>query len=162
MRSAVFPGTFDPIHSGHVDVIERGLRLFDRVVVAVAAGHHKSSLFSPAERIEIVEEVVGHHKGVEVKAFDGLLVDLSAEVNSPVVLRGIRNLTDYEFETQMAFMNRMMRPELELIFLPADKNYAHINSTLVREIARLGGDISGFVPPAIAEAVRKKLGRNQG
>ena len=161
MRIAIFPGTFDPIHSGHVDVIERGLRLFDRIVVAVASGHHKSSLFNPEERIEIVREVTGECEGVEVRAFDGLLVDLCAAVGSDVVLRGIRNLTDYEFETQMAFMNRMMRPDLELVFLPADKNHAHINSTLVREIARLGGDITGFVPPSVAGAVHSKLERDR-
>lgn len=158
MRTAVFPGTFDPIHSGHVDVIERGLRLFDRVVVAVAAGHHKSSLFTPPERVDIVNDVVGSLPGVSVETFDGLLVDLSAAVDSQVVLRGIRNISDYEFETQMAFMNRRMRPELELVFLPADQNHAHINSTLVREIARLGGDISSFVPQAVVDAVRRKLG----
>ncbi len=156
MRSAVYPGTFDPIHNGHRDLIERALRLVDRLVIGVAAGHHKNALFSLPERIDLVREVVTDLDGIEVTPFEGLLVDFARISKSRFVIRGLRAPSDYEFETQMAFMNRRMDPDLDVLFLPADEKCAYLNSSLVKEIARLGGDISSFVPASVLDRILAK------
>jgi len=149
----LYPGTFDPITNGHLDLIERAARLFDLVIVAVADSPGKSPLFDVDTRVELVEEVVSDLKNIEVCGFSGLLVDLAKEKNANVLLRGLRAVSDFEYEFQLANMNRHLSPELESLFLTPSEQYSFISSTLVREVASLGGDISQFVP----KAVQKKL-----
>ncbi len=157
MRTALFPGTFDPIHSGHLNLIERGARIFDRVIVGVAEGHHKNPLFSKRERLDLARRVVDSD-GVEVKPFSGLVVDFARAEGASVILRGVRTGADFEYESRMAFMNRRLGGGVEVVFLPAHSEYAHIHSSLVREIARLGGFTAPFVPEAVAERIAGKLG----
>lgn len=160
MRSILYPGTFDPVTNGHMDLIERGARLFDRVVVGVAAAHHKDRpLFSIEERVEMIRAASRRFETVEVRPFESLLVDFAREVGATAVLRGLRAISDYEFETQMAFMNRRLAPGIEIVFLPADERYTFVNSSLIKEIARLGGDVSAFVPADVRERLADKLGR---
>ncbi len=159
MSTILYPGTFDPVTNGHMDLIVRGRRLFDRVVVGVAAAHHKSGVFfSAEERRAMLEESVRGMDGVEVLSFDGLLVDFARSVGAKAILRGLRAMSDYEFETQMAFMNRRLDEEMEIFFLPADERYTFVNSSLIKEIARLGGDVSSFVPAPVLGRLRKSFG----
>jgi pantetheine-phosphate adenylyltransferase len=159
VSTILYPGTFDPVTNGHMDLIVRGRRLFDRVVVGVAAAHHKSGVFfSLDERKAMLEESVLGMEGVEVRSFDGLLVDFARDVGAKAILRGLRAISDYEFETQMAFMNRRLDEKAEIFFLPADERYTFVNSSLVKEIARLGGDVSSFVPPPVLGRLRSRLG----
>lgn len=161
VRTILYPGTFDPVTKGHMDLVERGCRLFDRVIVGVAAAHHKEQpLFTTDERVEMVSLAASEMDQVEVRPFDGLLVDFARELGAAAILRGLRAISDYEFETQMAFMNRRLAPELEILFLPADERYTYVSSALIKEIARLGGDIARFVPPVVLERLSEKLGRN--
>ncbi len=161
MRTILYPGTFDPVTKGHMDLVERGCRLFDRVIVGVAAAHHKETpLFTVDERVEMASIAASEMDQVEVRPFDGLLVDFAREVGAAAILRGLRAISDYEFETQMAFMNRKLAPELEILFLPADERYTYVSSAIIKEIARLGGDIARFVPPVVIERLGEKLGRN--
>ena len=158
MRSVVYPGTFDPITNGHSDLIQRAARLFDRVVVAVAADTHKAPTFSIADRVAMVREVVGTMPGVEVVAFSGLLVSYARELGVGVIMRGLRAVSDFEFEFQLAGMNRRMDPDIETLFLTPAEQYAYISSSLVREISRLKGDVSTFVPPNVQAALRARFG----
>jgi len=154
LNRVLYPGTFDPVTNGHMDLIEQGRRLFDGVIVGVAAATHKDGpLFSLEERVELVRRSVNGMKNVEVLPFDGLLVDFARSLGVHAVLRGLRAISDFEFETQMAFMNRRLAPEVEFLFLPADEKVTYLNYSVVKEIARLGGDVSSFVP----EPVREKL-----
>ncbi|GMQ96751.1 MAG: pantetheine-phosphate adenylyltransferase [Gammaproteobacteria bacterium] len=153
--TVVYPGTFDPITHGHADLVERALRLFDRVIVAVAAGNGKSTAFSLDERIVLAKSALGHLEGVEVRGFDGLLVDFSRSVSAQAILRGLRAVSDFEYEFQLASMNRRLNDTIETIFLTPAEQYAFISSSLVREVASLGGDISAFVHPDVGKALRK-------
>ncbi|MGI8603338.1 MAG: pantetheine-phosphate adenylyltransferase [Verrucomicrobiales bacterium] len=154
---AICPGSFDPVTQGHLDVIERATRLFERVIVAVAPNDQKNPLFSASERFTMLESAVANLPGVEVTSFAGLLVDFARSVGAGVVIRGLRAVSDFEFEFQMALMNRKLHPELETCFLTPKEEYTYLSSRLVKEVARLGGDVSAFVPKHVAAALRKKF-----
>jgi pantetheine-phosphate adenylyltransferase len=154
---ALYPGSFDPITNGHLDLIERSSALFDRLVVAILRNEEKEALFSVEERIEMLNEVVHGFSNVEVGSFDGLLVDYAAQCGASVILRGIRAVSDYEYELQMALMNRRLRPEVETVFLMASEAHSFLSSKLVKEVIRLGGKVSGLVPPSIEGRLRKRL-----
>jgi pantetheine-phosphate adenylyltransferase len=158
VRSVVYPGTFDPITNGHTDLILRAARLFDRVVVAVAADTGKAPTFNTEERLALVREVLGMLPHVEVVSFSGLLVDFARAQGVGVIMRGLRAVSDFEYEFQLAGMNRRMAPDLETLFLTPAEQYAYISSSLVREIARLRGDVSDFVAPAVQAALRRRFG----
>ena len=152
-RIAVYSGTFDPFTLGHEDVVRRAAGLFDQVVIAVAVAHHKKTLFSLDTRVGHVQYATRKIAGVTVSSFDGLIVDFCAQQNACAVVRGIRNLTDFDYEAQMAAMNRKLRPQVETVFLLPDAPLQCISSTLVREISKLGGDVAGMVSPAVATAL---------
>lgn len=152
-RIAVYSGTFDPFTRGHEDVVRRAAGLFDQFIVAVALAHHKKTLFSVAERTAQVEAAVSSLPNVRVLPFDGLIMDFCAAQGAQAVVRGVRNLTDFDYETQMAAMNRKLRPAVETVFLLPDAPLQCISSTLVREISKLGGDVGQMVSPAIASAL---------
>lgn len=161
MNSVVYPGTFDPVTNGHCDLILRAARLFDRVVVAVAADTAKAPTFSIDERVGLVRQVVQDHANlanVEVVSFTGLLVTFARQLGIDVIMRGLRAVSDFEFEFQLAGMNRRMAPDIETLFLTPDERFAYISSSLVREIARLGGDVTPFVAPAVQAALRERFG----
>ena len=154
---AIYPGSFDPITSGHLDVIERGSRLFDRLIVAILLNDEKDPLFSVEERMEMLREVLSAFPNVEVDHFEGLLVDYASARGATVLLRGIRAISDYEKELQMALMNRRLRPEIETLFLMAGEAHSFISSRLVKEVIGLGGNIKGLVPPAVEARLRKRF-----
>ena len=153
-HTVVYPGTFDPITNGHVDLVERAAKLFERVVVAVATSEKKTPLFSLEARVELAETALGHVNAVEVVPFKGLLIDFVREYDSHCVLRGLRAVADFEYEFQLANMNRAMSPSFESVFLTPSAELSYISSSLVREIAALGGDVSRFVPTNVTEALR--------
>lgn len=159
-RSAVYPGTFDPITNGHIDLVDRAAPLFDRLVVGVAESPSKSPALPLATRVELARQALGHHPNVEVRGFDSLLAHFVASLGAGVLLRGLRAVSDFEYEFQMASMNRHLIPDVETLFLTPAEQYSFISSSLVREIARLGGDVSGFVPPAVAEALQVQWQRS--
>ncbi len=154
---AIYPGSFDPITNGHLDVIERGSRLFDRLIVSILGNDEKEPLFSVEERMEMLREVLARYSNVEVDHFEGLLVDYAAARGATVLLRGIRAISDYEKELQMALMNRRLRPEIETLFLMAGEAYSFISSRLVKEVIGLGGNIAGLVPPAVEARLRQRF-----
>ncbi len=158
MRSVVYPGTFDPVTNGHVDLIHRASRLFDRVVVAVAADTSKTPMFSTAERVALVRESLNGHPNVEIVKFEGLLVSFARTLEVGVIMRGLRAVSDFEYEFQLAGMNRYMAPDIETLFLTPAEKYSYISSSLVREIARLKGDVSAFVTPAVQAALKGRFG----
>jgi pantetheine-phosphate adenylyltransferase len=155
--TAIYPGSFDPITSGHLDLIERGCRLFDRLIVSILRNETKQPLFTVEERIEMLREVVGHFPNVEVDSFNGLLVDYAAEKNATALVRGIRAISDYEYELQMALMNRRLQPGLDTVFMMASEIYSFISSRLVKEVFSLGGNITGLVPPSVEERLQLRL-----
>jgi pantetheine-phosphate adenylyltransferase len=157
LRRAVFPGTFDPVTLGHVDLVRRAAALFDEVIVAPAAHHDKRHVFSVEERVALLREAVRDVPGVRVEALGGLLVDGAARLAARTVVRGVRNATDLEYERQMAHTNRTLAPWLDTVLLLSSPEHAHVSSTLVRQIARLGGDVTPFVPAHVAAALRSKL-----
>jgi len=157
MKRVVYPGTFDPITNGHIDLIERACKLFDSVVVAVAASSKKNPLFTLEERVAQVEKVVSHLDNVEVCGFNILLADLIEEKNAQAVMRGLRAVSDFEYEFQLANMNRALSPNMESLFLTPAEHLSYISSSLVREIASLGGDVSRFVPPSIKSDLKQKF-----
>jgi pantetheine-phosphate adenylyltransferase len=158
MRSVVYPGTFDPVTNGHTDLIARAAKLCDRVVVAVAQDTGKSTTFTAEERVALVREVCGSIANVEVVAFSGLLVEFARQTKVHVIMRGLRAVSDFEYEFQLAGMNRRMAPDIETLFLTPAEQYAYISSSLVMQIARLGGDVSPFVAPAVHTALRQRFG----
>jgi len=157
-RIAIYPGSFDPITKGHEDIVRRGLAFLDRIVIAVAyhATHEKRGLFSIDERLTMIREVFHDEPRVEITAFDGLLVDFARERSAQLVVRGLRAVSDFEYEFQMALMNRQLYPELETIFLAPDVRYSYLSASLVREIASLGGDVDEFVAPSVRERLEAR------
>lgn len=156
-RTAIYPGTFDPITHGHTDLVERAGRLFERVVVAVAANPAKVPTFSLEQRIKMARLALGDLPNVEVRGFDRLLVEYAREQGAGVIVRGLRAVSDFEYEFQLCGMNRRLAPDIETVFLMPAEQYAYISSSLVREIASLGGDISAFVHPGVMAALREKM-----
>ena len=154
---AIYPGSFDPITNGHLDLIERGSAMFDRLIVAILRNEEKEALFSVAERTEMVNEVVHGFPNVHVGSFDGLLVQYASDCGASVIMRGIRAVSDYEYELQMALMNRRLKPEIETVFLMAGEAHSFLSSRLVKEVIRLGGNISGLVPPSIEGRLKRRL-----
>lgn len=154
---AIYPGSFDPFTNGHLDLIERSTHLFDKLIVAILRNEEKKPLFTLDERQQMLREVLRGFPNVEVDSFDGLLVDFAARKHAAVILRGIRAISDYEYELQMALMNRRLRPEIETVFLMAGEAYSFISSRLVKEVAALGGNVSGLVPPVVEERLRRKF-----
>jgi pantetheine-phosphate adenylyltransferase len=159
MRRAIYPGSFDPVTNGHLDVIERARKLFDEVIVAVAHNDEKQALFSLSERLDLLRDTIGKTDNVRVASFEGLLVDFAVEKKAGAVIRGLRAISDFEFEFQMALMNRKLEGGVETIFLMPKEEYTYLSSRIVKEIARLGGDVSKFVPAAVAKALGRKLKR---
>lgn len=157
MKTVVYPGTFDPITNGHIDLVERACKLFDNVIVSIAKSEKKGPLFSLSERIELASTALSHLDNVEVVGFDYLLVNFARDRQATAILRGLRAVSDFEYEFQLANMNRALAQEAETIFLTPSEQLSYISSSLVREIASLGGNISPFVHPAVAKALRKKF-----
>jgi pantetheine-phosphate adenylyltransferase len=154
---AIYPGTFDPVTNGHLDLIARGAKIFDRLIVAVARNLDKDPLFDVEERIEMLEAVTFDWKNVEVDVFDGLLVKYASAKDARVILRGIRAVSDYEYELQMALMNRKIEQQIETVFMMPAEAYSYLSSRLVKELARLGGPVKCLVPPQVEERLRAKL-----
>ncbi len=154
---AVYPGTFDPMTLGHADLMARASRLFDRLILAVAAGHHKKTMFSLNERLDMAKELAAEHANVEVIAFEGLLRDFVVGHEGKVVVRGLRAVSDFEYEFQMAGMNRQLMPEVETVFLTPSDQYQFVSGTFVREIAMLGGDVSKFVAPSVLARLKARV-----
>jgi pantetheine-phosphate adenylyltransferase len=159
MSVAIYPGSFDPITNGHISIIKGGLVVCDKLIVAVLGNPKKHSLFSVEERMEIIREAVGDEPRIEVDSFDGLLVDYCRKKNAKVVLRGLRAVADFEYELQMANMNRHLYPEMETVFLMANDAYFYVSSNIVKEAASLGGDVSALVPASVSRRLKAKLGR---
>jgi len=157
MRRAIYPGSFDPVTNGHLDVIERARKLFDEVVVAVAHNDEKQPLFSLKERLDLLRETAGKINNVRIADFDGLLVEFARAERAGAVIRGLRAVSDFEFEFQMALMNRKLETAVETIFLMPKEEYTYLSSRIVKEIARLGGNVSAFVPAPVATALKNKL-----
>ena len=156
-RTAVYPGTFDPVTNGHADLVGRAADVFDRVIVAIAESPHKQPTFSLEQRIELARTVLGGNGNVEVVGFDSLLADFMREVGARVILRGLRAVSDFEYEFQLASMNRHLMPDVETLFLTPDENFSFISSSLVKEIARLGGDVSEFVGAEVQQALKHRF-----
>ena len=161
MKRALTPGTFDPITSGHLDVIARASQLVDEVVVAVADSQKKGPLFTLEERVELVRQATAHLSNVRVEPFKGLLVDFAKELDATVVVKGLRAITDFEYEFQMTAMNYQLSPQLETLFIMSLPQYMYLSSSIVREISKMGGDIQQFVPPCVYEALKKKYANLQ-
>src|ERR1700726_3624846 len=161
-RTAVYPGTFDPITNGHHDLVRRAASIFDRLVVAIAANPNKAPMFTLEQRVDMARRVLADVHNVEVKGYAGLTVDFARQNGLAVVVRGLRAVSDFEFEFQLANMSRHLTPEIESVFMTPQEQYTFISSTLVREIALLGGDVSQFVPPVVAAGLRKRAPKGAG
>jgi pantetheine-phosphate adenylyltransferase len=157
-RLAVYPGTFDPITNGHVDILQRSLALFDRVIVAIASNVRKQPLFSVIERTEFIRQAIGNDSRVTYDVFDGLLVDYCRDRGAGCIVRGLRALADFEYEFQFAHMNRRLAPAVDTVFFMTDERNHYVSSSLVKEVASFGGDVSGLVPASVAAALREKFG----
>ncbi len=158
MKKAIYPGTFDPVHNGHLDVIERATALFDELVVAVARSRRKGPLFSLEQRVEMLREATGHNPRVEVISFEGLLVELVRKQNAIAVVRGLRAISDFEYEFQLALINRTLNPDFETLFLLPRSEYIYLASNIIKEIARLKGDVDHLVPPVALHALDECYG----
>lgn len=162
MRSCIFPGTFDPITYGHLDVLQRAVRLFDHVILAVAQNREKGPLFTAEERAALIAPNVASIAGVSVTTFDGLLVDFARDRGCVAIIRGLRALSDFEFEFNMALMNRHLRSSIETVFVMPKEDYSYTSSHLVKQVAKLGGDVAKFVPPNVAAALKARFPRPAG
>jgi pantetheine-phosphate adenylyltransferase len=159
-RIAIYPGSFDPLHNGHVDIIQRGSRLFDRIVVAILLNLEKAPLFSVQERVDIVRDVFRDYPNVEVDTFDGLLVEYARRKGAGVIVRGLRAVSDFEYEMQMALMNRHLNPVVETVFMMPSETYTYVSSRIVKEVVALGGSVTNLVPTIVESRLReKRLGR---
>lgn len=156
MSVAIYPGSFDPVTLGHYDIIERSSQIFDRLIVGVLNNSAKSPLFSVEERVKMLKDVTKELPNVEIKSFDGLLIDFARENQAQVIVRGLRAVTDFEYELQMAQMNRVIAPEIDTLFLTTNLKYAYLSSSIAKEVAMYGGDISAFLDPAVEREVQKK------
>jgi pantetheine-phosphate adenylyltransferase len=154
---AIYPGSFDPVTNGHLDLIERGEKMFDRLIVAVLKNTEKEPMFSVPERVEMLREVTRQWESVEIDVFEGLLVDYARKRGADVILRGIRAVSDYEYELQMALMNRKLEPRLETVFMMPGETYSYLSAKVVREIAHFGGPLTGLVPPTVEQRLRAKV-----
>jgi pantetheine-phosphate adenylyltransferase len=159
MRTAIYPGTFDPLTNGHLDIIHRAAKLFDRIIVAVARNDGKNPLFTQAERLALITKSIQSLPNVSADAFDGLLVDYAERASGQAIIRGLRAVSDFEFEFQLALMNRQLNDRVEAIFMMPKDTYTFLSSRIIKEIARLGGDVSAFVPPQVQAALKQKFGR---
>jgi pantetheine-phosphate adenylyltransferase len=157
MKIAIYPGTFDPVTNGHVDVAERAARLFDKVIICVAVNSAKAPIFDATERVQLVKEAVKEIKNIAVEEFDGLLVEYAKSKKADVIVRGLRAVSDFEYEFQMALTNRKLCADVDTVFLMPDEKFTYLNSSIVREIARFGGDVSEFVPPHVQKELLKKI-----
>lgn len=158
MRRGIYPGTFDPITYGHLDILERALKLFDEIIVTIAINPVKKPLFSLKERKVLIEQVLANYSNnVQVRGFDGLLVNFARQVEANAIIRGLRAVSDFEYELQMALVNRRLADEIATVFMMPHEKYTYLNSTIVKEIAKLGGDVSNFVPKVVEDALRKKF-----
>lgn len=156
-RTAIYPGTFDPITYGHIDIIERGLAIFDRLIIAVALNPKKAPLFNIEERMEMIEESLGRHPKVSVETFSGLLVEEAERRKAKVILRGLRAVSDFEYEFQMALMNRNLNNKIETVFMMTGEAYSYLSSSVVKEIASLGGTVDGLVPKIVSERLKERF-----
>jgi pantetheine-phosphate adenylyltransferase len=157
--TAVFPASFDPLTNGHLDIATRALRIFPRLVMAVAINVHKQSTFSPEERIDLLQSVLGETPGVTITAFEGLTVDFAREIGAQAIIRGVRAMSDFEYEFEMALMNKHLHPDLETVFMMASQRYLYVSSSRLKELVRFGRDVQEFVPPVVAKRLRERLGR---
>lgn len=157
MKVAIYPGSFDPITNGHLDIIQRGCKTFDKVIVAVLINIDKKGLFSIEERVELIKKATKHLKNVEVVSFNGLLVDLAKKYNAKVILKGLRAVSDFEYELQMALMNSKLAPDIETLFMMTSIQYSYLSSSSVKQVGKFGGDISGLVPEEIIDIVKERL-----
>jgi pantetheine-phosphate adenylyltransferase len=161
LKVAVYPGSFDPVTNGHIDILERSSRVFDRIIIAVVHNLSKCAFFSLDERVSLLQECTRHIDHVEVESFTGLLADFLKARDSRVVIRGLRPFNDFEYESCMSIMNRELLPDMETLFIMSDRQYIHVSSSAVKEVARLGGDVSTLVPPAVRQCLLAKL-QNKG
>lgn len=157
MSVAVYPGSFDPITNGHLDIISRGRDLFDRIVIAILRNPDKDPLFPLEERVDILRSVVGRWSNVEVVSFDGLLVEFARAQGAQVIVRGLRALSDFEYEFQMTLMNQRLEPGIQTVFMMPSEAYSYVSSRLVKEVARLGGDVTGLVPPEVISRLKRRF-----
>lgn len=157
---AIYPGSFDPITNGHLDIISRGLEVFDRIIIAVARNSEKSSLFSIEERIAMIEETIGDNPNIVADTFDGLLVNYAEKMGARVILRGLRAVSDFEYEFQLAQMNHTVKPKVETLFMMTSATYGYLSSSIVKEVASHNGNIEGFVPPAVKKALDQKFNKH--
>jgi len=156
MKRIVYPGTFDPIHNGHLDIARKAAELFDELILVVAVNQEKSPLFDDKERVELIKESLYDVKNVKVDTFNGLVVDFVRSTDSVAIIRGLRHVSDFEFEFQMAMMNFNLNPNIKSLFMMPDEKYIHLNSTVIKDVARLGGDISDYVPKCVQDALYKQ------
>ena len=156
MKRIVYPGTFDPIHNGHLDIARKAAELFDELILVIAVNQEKSPLFNDKERVELIKESLYDVKNVKVDTFNGLVVDFVRSTESVAIIRGLRHVSDFEFEFQMAMMNFNLNPNIKSLFMMPDEKYIHLNSTVIKDVARLGGDISDYVPKCVQDALYKQ------